>query len=242
MLTRMKIKIIAARTLLYETTKIVDLKNAYTKLVDHPENGKTASQDQIEKQKYFSKMASILTPMAKAYCTEIANQVAYDGIQIHGGTGYMKDFNAERYYRDARITNIYEGTTQLQIIAAIGGVMLRVLDKSIAELLKLPFDGTLERMALEIRAMLEKHKKAIAFVQEKKDTSYHEIMARNLVEMETIIYVTLLMMRDALKDHSREILAEKFLLDNQAEFNAKFEKVISGDYTTIDRHRDIIEY
>lgn len=242
MLTRMKIKIVAARTLLYETTKIVDLKNAYTKLVDHPENGGTAPQSHIEKQKYFAKMAAVLTPMAKAYCTEIANQVAYDCIQIHGGTGYMKDFNAERYYRDARITNIYEGTTQLQIIAAIGGVMLRVLDKSIAELLNLPFDAALERMTYDIREMLNKHKKAIAFVQEKKDSSYHEMMAKNLVEMETIIYTSLLMMRDALKDRSREILAEKFLLDNLPEFNAKFEKVVSGDYTTIDRHSEIIDY
>ncbi|HRU00660.1 MAG TPA: acyl-CoA dehydrogenase family protein, partial [Victivallales bacterium] len=239
-LTRMKIKVIAARTLLYETTKIVDLKNAYTKLVDHSENN--ASQEQIEKQKYYAKMAAILTPMAKAYCTEIANQVAYDGIQIHGGTGYMKDFNAERYYRDARITNIYEGTTQLQVVAAIGGVMQRVLDKSIEQLLKLNFEGTLERMVVEVRDMLNKHKKAVSFVQEKKDSSYHELMARNLVEMETIIYTTLLMMRDALKDQTREILAEKFLLDYLPEFNAKYEKVISGDYTTIDRHREIIDY
>ncbi len=241
MLVRMKMKITAARTLLYETTKIVDLRNAYNHLVEHSGNG-AATQAQIEKQKYYSKMAGILTPMAKALCTEISNEVAYDGIQIHGGTGYMKDFNAERYYRDARITNIYEGTTQLQVIAAIGGVMTRTLDKSIDGLLRLPYDGGLERMTHEVRDMLDKHRKAIAYVQEKKDSSYHELMARNLVEMETTIYVTLLIMRDALKDRSREILAEKFLLDAQPGFDARFAKVMSGDYSTIDRHREIIDY
>ncbi len=241
MLTRMKIKIIAARTLLYETTKNVDLKNSYTKLVDHPEGGSPNPAHQ-ERLKYFSKMAGILTPMAKAMCTEISNQVAYDGIQIHGGTGYMKDFNAERYYRDARITNIYEGTTQLQVIAAIGGVMQRTLDKSMEELLKLPYDGGLERMTYEIREMIAKQKKAIAFVQEKKDSAYHELMARNLVEMEMMIYTTLLMMRDAMKDRSRDIFAEKYLLDSLPEFNARYEKVVSGDYSTIDRHREIIDY
>ncbi len=241
MLTRMKIKLVAARTLLYETTKTVDLRSVYSKLVEH-NDAANVNQAHQERFKYISKMAAILTPMAKALCTETSNEVAYDGIQIHGGTGYMKDFNAERYARDARITNIYEGTTQLQVVAAIGGVMQRTLDKSIDELLRLPYDGALERMTHEVRDMLTKHKKAIAFVQAKKDSAYHDLMARNLVEMEIIIYTSLLMMRDALKDRSREIIAEKYVLDSIPQFNAKYEKTVSGDYSTIDRHRKIIDY
>ncbi len=241
MLTRMKIKLVAARTLLYETTKTVDLRSVYSKLVEH-NDAANVNQAHQERFKYISKMAAILTPMAKALCTETSNEVAYDGIQIHGGTGYMKDFNAERYARDARITNIYEGTTQLQVVAAIGGVMQRTLDKSIDELLRLPYDGALERMTHEVRDMLTKHKKAIAFVQAKKDSAYHDLMARNLVEMEIIIYTSLLMMRDALKDRSREIIAEKYVLDSIPQFNAKYEKTVSGDYSTIDRHREIIDY
>ena len=120
MLAKMKIKVTAARTLLYETTRMVDLRYSYMAL-----------DERSEKAKYYSKVAAALTPMCKALSTEIANQVAYDCIQIHGGTGYMHDFDAERYYRDARITNIYEGTTQLQVVAAIGGIMQRVLDPMI---------------------------------------------------------------------------------------------------------------
>jgi alkylation response protein AidB-like acyl-CoA dehydrogenase len=242
MLTRMKIKIVAARTLLYETTKNVDLRTIYTRLVDHAEGQSPPPQELREKQKYYSKLAAIMTPMAKAFCTEIANQVAYDSIQIHGGTGYMKDFNAERYYRDARITNIYEGTTQLQVVAAIGGVIQRTLDKSMDELSKLPYDGILDRINHIIADMREKQKKAISFVAEKKDSSYYDLMARNLVEMEIIIYTGLLMLRDAAKDSKREMLAEKFVVDALPDFNAKYETVMSADYSTIDKHRDIIDY
>ena len=71
----------------------------------------------------YTRLAALFTPMAKAYCTEMANEVAYDSLQIHGGSGYMRDFAVERHSRDARITNIYEGTTQLQVVAAIGGVL-----------------------------------------------------------------------------------------------------------------------
>ena len=126
MLAKMKIKVTAARALLYETTRMVDLRYAYV-----------AQDERSEKAKFYSKVAAVLTPMCKALATEIANQVAYDSIQIHGGTGYMHDFDVERYYRDARITNIYEGTTQLQVVAAIGGIMQRVLDPIISEMLEM---------------------------------------------------------------------------------------------------------
>ncbi|MBE6356231.1 MAG: acyl-CoA dehydrogenase, partial [Lentisphaerae bacterium] len=125
MLSSMKVRLTAARALLYETTRVVDLRNTYTHLVEHG----TPTDEDRAKQKYYTKLAAQLTPMCKALATESANSIAYDGIQIHGGTGYMRDFNAERYYRDARITNIYEGTTQLQIVAAIGGVVQRDADK-----------------------------------------------------------------------------------------------------------------
>ena len=113
MLASMKVRVAASRALLYETTRAVDLRNAYTELVETKENP-TAEERQL--QKYYNKVAAVLTPMCKAQATEYANSVAYDAIQIHGGTGFMKDFNAERFYRDARITNIYEGTTQLQVV------------------------------------------------------------------------------------------------------------------------------
>ena len=241
MLARMKMKLVASRALLYETTKIVDLRGVYTHIVDHtPEQ---ATQEIKDKAKYYTKIAAVLTPMSKALSTESANQIAYDCIQIHGGTGYMHDFDAERYYRDARITNIYEGTTQLQVVAAIGGVMQRVLDPIIADMLaKTTDDGLLGRLKKIIAQMHEKHVDAVKFVAEKKNTAYHDLRARSLVENETFIFVGLLMLRDAMKDSAREALAERYILDAIADFDRNYELTVSDDLSTIDRHREVIDY
>ena len=231
MLAKMKIKVTAARTLLYETTRMVDLRYSYMAL-----------DERSEKAKYYSKVAAALTPMCKALSTEIANQVAYDCIQIHGGTGYMHDFDAERYYRDARITNIYEGTTQLQVVAAIGGIMQRVLDPMITELLGVSCDGLDCRLLKMVGEMFEKQKAAVQFVADKKDSAYHDLRARNLVENETIVVVSLLMLRDAKKDPKRVPLAERYILDAVHDFERNYQIVMSGDLSTIDRHRDVINY
>ncbi len=241
MLTRMKLKTVAARTLLYETTKIVDLRQGYNHIMAHTPAADLDPEIR-EKQKRYSKLAAVMTPMSKAYCTEIANEVAYDGIQIHGGTGFMHDFNAERFYRDARITNIYEGTTQLQIVAAIGGVMQRTLDPVIDDLATLSFEGLLARTEKTLKPMRKKLQDAVKFVNEKKDTEYQALMARHLVTMETYILVGYLMLRDALKDTEREAMAEKFILNAIPEMDAAYHLVMSEDTTTIDKHSDIIEY
>ncbi|MFA7229700.1 MAG: acyl-CoA dehydrogenase family protein [Victivallaceae bacterium] len=241
MLAKMKAKVLAARILLYETTRAVDLRSGYNHLVDHTEPEKV-TQEMRDKQKYYNRVCAVLTPMSKALSTETANEVAYDAIQIHGGTGFMKDFNAERYYRDARITNIYEGTTQLQVVAAIGGVILRNNDERIKEFLALPFEGKLLRLKEMVVGMYHQHLEAIKYVVERKDSAYHDLMARSLVEMETYIFVGLLMLRDALKDSEREVLAERYILDSISEFKKRHMRVMSGDITVIDNHRDVIDY
>lgn len=241
MLVKMKTKILAARTLLYETTRAVDLRNGYTHLVDNTP-AKELDPEIRKKQKHYNKVAAVLTPMAKACCTEIANQVTYDAIQIHGGTGFMRDFNVERFYRDARITNIYEGTTQLQVVAAIGGVLLRVNDARIAEMSELPYEGKLLRLKNRLTEMHNKQLKAVKYVADKKDPSYHDLRARNLVEMETYLFVGFLMLRDALKDSERELLAERYILDAEPEFHKRYLEVVDGDVSIIDNHRDIIDY
>ena len=176
MLSEMKVKLTAARALLYETTRAVDLRNGYNALV---EQGKASADDKV-KAKYYDKVAAVLTPMCKALATEVSNQIAYDALQIHGGTGYMKDFNVERFYRDARITNIYEGTTQLQVVAAIGGVMQRVNDARIDEMAALPYEGTAAALRDKLLAMRAKQQEVVQFVTDKKDVAFHDLVARNL--------------------------------------------------------------
>lgn len=162
MLARMKASLTAARALLYETTKHVDLRACY---IHQNENPATATAETRERMKYYTDVAATLTPMNKALATETANRIAYDCLQIHGGTGYMHDFEVERFYRDARITNIYEGTTQLQIVAAIGGIMKRSLDKMIGDLFKaIPDEGFAAPFKKILRTMFEKQLEAVSFV------------------------------------------------------------------------------
>ena len=239
MLSSMKLRVMASRALLYETTRAVDLRSGYTHLVDSGEN---VSPEIRAKQKYYNRVAAVLTPMCKALCTESANSVAYDAIQIHGGTGFMKDFNAERFYRDARITNIYEGTTQLQVVAAIGGVIQRDNDPRIQELAALPFEGKLARLRDKVMAMHRRQLDAVKFVAEKKDMAYHDLMARSLVEMETYIFVGLLLLRDARKCEDRVAATERYILDAIPEFEKRYLRVMSNDVALIDNHRDIIDY
>ena len=239
MLTRMKTKIVATRALLYETTRAVDLRYVYTQMVEHKAD---ITVEERQKAKYWARVAAVLTPMCKAQSTEVANQVAYDAIQIHGGTGFMKDFPVERFYRDARITNIYEGTTQLQVVAAIGGVMQHHNEDRVKELMALPFEGMLARLKDKVAAFYEKQLEAIKYVAEKKDTEYQSLVAQCLVEMEAFVFVGMLMLRDALKDSEREVLAERYILDAESQFEERFMRVMSGDLTTIDKHREIIDY
>jgi alkylation response protein AidB-like acyl-CoA dehydrogenase len=238
MLSEMKVKLTAARALLYETTRAVDLRNGYNALV---EQGKATAEDKV-KAKYYDKVAAVLTPMCKALATEVSNQIAYDALQIHGGTGYMKDFNVERFYRDARITNIYEGTTQLQIVAAIGGVMQRSNDARIDEMAALPFEGTAAVLRDKLLAMRAKQLEVVQFVTNKKDVAFHELVARNLVEMETYIFVGFLLLRDALKCEERFAIAERYILDNELEYNKRFARIMAADVKLIDNKRDIIDY
>ena len=244
MLSSMKVKLTSMRAMLYETTRVVDLRNAYTELV---EKG-NATAEERNLQKYYTKLAAQMTPMCKALCTEGANSIAYDTIQIPGGTGYMRDFNAERYYRDARITNIYEGTTQLQVVAAIGGVMQRDADQRMAELFAIELPAELAALRDKLKALHAKQLEAVKFVAEKrtaegeKDIAYHDLVARSLVEMETMILVGLLLLRDGAISAERAPIAERFVLDAVSEFERRYLVVTSGDDRLIANHRDIIDY
>ena len=238
MLSSMKTSLTAARALLYETTRVVDLRNTYTHIVEH---GEPTAEDRAAK-KYYERVAATLTPMCKALATETANKVAYDCIQIMGGTGFMRDFNAERFYRDARITNIYEGTTQLQVVAAIGGVIQRSLDTRIDELAATELPGELAALRDKLLALRTQQQEAAKFVADLKNAEYHDYVSRDLVEMETMIFVGLLLLRDAAKCADRAAVAERYVLDSLPAFSMRYMRVMSKDMKLLDNKRDIIDY
>ena len=154
----------------------------------------------------------------------------------------MKDFNVERYYRDARITNIYEGTTQLQVVAAIGGVIQRDNDERIKEFFALPFEGETAKLAAIVKEMYEKQLAAVKFISDKKNAEYHDLMARALVENETYIFVGLLLLRDSLKSAERLPIASRYILDGRFEFEKRYLRIMSDDTLLIENHRSIIDY
>ena len=238
MLANAKVQIAASRAFLYETTKYVDLRDSYEEYVEHTPKDKLPA-DARKIAKSYSRIAAVLTPLAKAMCTEMGNKVAYDGIQVHGGTGFMKDFHAERYARDVRITNIYEGTTQLQYVAAIGGVMLRVLEPLMTEISQMPFEAKLRRLASSVDVAREALNRAIDYMAAKDDKEYFDLMARRLCQMETIVFASYLLLRDALVDKSREVIAERYILDMLPVVHMEADVIQRGDYTLIDRREEL---
>ena len=179
--------------------------------------------------------------MVKAYATEIANEVAYEGIQIHGGTGFMKEFNAERHYRDARITNIYEGTTQLQVVAAIGGVINGTVMERIHEYEE-EFDFSkvqdLHKKVKEMSIFLEK---SITYIKQKDDSEYQEYHSRRLVEIAIKVIIGYLMLRDASKSDRKKDVAKLFIEYSYPEIKSKSDMITTESSSLLNSHKMIID-
>lgn len=193
MLSLMKAKLDASRSLLYETTRFVDIYKA----LDDISKERKLTPEERQEQKRFAKLADSFTPLAKGLGSEFANQNAYDCIQVHGGSGFMKDYTCERLYRDARITSIYEGTTQLQVVAAIRYVTTGAYLARIKEYEAMPVDDSLKGLRDELVAMAEQYAAAVAHVTEVKDQELLDICARKLVEMAGYIVMAHLLLQDA---------------------------------------------
>ncbi|MCL1836918.1 MAG: acyl-CoA dehydrogenase family protein [Treponema sp.] len=237
MLTEMKVAVEAGRSLLYETSRFVDLKEVLEDYSDqHPEE----KGDIIEEKKKYAKLAGFFTPMVKAFATEMANKVAYDAIQIHGGTGYMKEFNAERHYRDARITNIYEGTTQLQVVAAIGPVTSGVAQMILDEYDKAGYSHSPK--------LLGKIREARAFFDEalehaKKYEGHQQFLtyhSRRLVEMATDLVISYLLMRDGNHSERKQKVAAIFIAKMPSRVKANRDFIMSENGTLLKNYEAVI--
>lgn len=196
MLSLMKAKLDASRTLLYETARFVDV---YKALDDIAKERKLTPEERAE-QKTFAKLADAFTPLGKGMGSEFANQNAYDCIQIHGGSGFMKDYACERIYRDSRITSIYEGTTQLQVVAAIRYVTTGAYLARIKEYETMPVAPELEGLKNRLKAMAEKYAACVEKIVEAKDQELLDFCARRLVEMAAHTIMGHLLVQDATKN------------------------------------------
>jgi alkylation response protein AidB-like acyl-CoA dehydrogenase len=229
MLSVMKVKLFAIRSLLYETARYVDLYKTYQKISEE----RSLTPEERQEMKKYQKLADVFTPLLKMVSSEYCNQIAYDAIQVHGGTGYMKDFPVERLFRDARITSIYEGTTQLQVVAAIKGVTTDAYLHRIKEFEKEALRPELVFMRKTLIKMTEEYEQTVQNVIELKDEELLDFHARRLVEMAGNIIMGYLLVLDAMRDEEYQNAAEVFI--KRAEANNK-EKVF---YINSTENRDL---
>ncbi len=229
-LSDMRLNIEAGRLLLYETGKIVDRLKA---------SSKDPNIDRKE-TKYLERLAGILTPFSKYFNAEMANKTAYDGLQVMAGNGYMKDYDMERYYRDARITNIYEGTSQLQVVASVGGVLAGVLDKEFDKFKELSFNSTLQPLSDSIKSLITSFDKAVEVVRNQKDREYTEFISERIVKMGLDIYISTLFLDAATKNDRKAKLAEIWIAEVRLRIKENSEFVISENRNIVDNHKEII--
>ncbi|MBP6609820.1 MAG: acyl-CoA dehydrogenase family protein [Paludibacter sp.] len=196
MLSIIKAKLDASRALLYETTRFVDIYKAYEGI----ETERKLTPEEKADYKEYLKLADALTPMLKMFSSEYANQNAYDSIQIHGGSGFMKDYACERHFRDARIMTIYEGTSQLQVVAAIRhvttGNYLKMIKEYDAQHIKPEFTSFRKRLQI----MTNLFANSITRVNDTKNQEYLDFQSRRLVEIGGHIIMSYLLLIDASRD------------------------------------------
>ncbi len=249
LLADMKVSIEAARALLYETALIVDLKEGLEHRIEQvqrlpadesaglppvPVDDPAATLKELRAElKRMNRLAGLYTPMAKACCTEMANQVTYDSLQVHGGSGYMRDFAVERHSRDARITNIYEGTTQLQVVAAIGGVLSGTLADRLDEY-EAGEHGATPELFERVRAARARLQAAVARVRELDDARFRDYHARRLVEMAIDVICGYLLVRDAQHDARRLLAARHFVAGMTGRVEGAAAMVLAGDPGELD--------
>lgn len=221
MLTSMKVRTEAARTLLYETSRFVDVYKSYNEVAEH----RKLTPDEKKEQKKFQKRADMYTPLLKLISSEYSNSVAYDAIQVHGGTGFMKDFPVERLYRDARITSIYEGTSQLQVVAAIRGVGSGLYREMMDEYDAHNFKPEFDFFRSLLKEMVTEYDKACEKVYATENSEYIDFHARRLVEMAGNIIMAYLLLRDANRDEMFKPIAETFIRTAQAQNKERAEYI-----------------
>ena len=202
MLSRMKAKLDAGRSLLYCCARYVDI---YKALEDIARDTKLTPEERQEMKKY-TRLADAFTPLAKGMNSEYANQNAYDAISIHGGSGFIMEYKCQRLFRDARIFSIYEGTTQLQVVAAIRYITNGTYLSIIKEMLENEVSEDLKPLKERVAKLVELYEAAINKVKEANDQAVHDFLARRLYNMTGDIVMSLLILDDATK--SPELFAK----------------------------------
>jgi hypothetical protein len=210
MLLSMRSEIEAARALMYEAARWVDLEKAYDKHIADSTKPDPADRQFLKKA---SRLAEALTPLTKYYCTEMGNRVCYQAMQVHGGVGYMREFNVERHYRDIRVTNIYEGTSQLQIVAAIGKLLGHSLDDLLDEWAALDYGPELEPLKRQVAEATTLANRCADHLKE-CETPVIDYYASDVVDMTVYVINCWLMLQHARVDERKRAMAQVYVSEH----------------------------
>ncbi|MDR1270190.1 MAG: acyl-CoA dehydrogenase family protein [Planctomycetaceae bacterium] len=236
MVVEMQIKIETMRALTYETARICDLENNTNRLLEHHSDqlSDTEKKELKQNSRTYKRLNAMLTPMSKYFSAEGSISVTSDTIQVLGGSGYIKDYPAERYLRDARITSIYEGTSQLQIVAAIKGIISGVFVTYLDSFEKKTCnDPKLEELKAILIKGREEIQSAINFAKSRSGV-YIELVARRLVDAAIAVLAGHYLLGQATKNERKKHLAELFIVQNEPVVTMKCTQVKQGNSKVID--------
>jgi 3-(methylthio)propanoyl-CoA dehydrogenase len=234
LLAEMRQQVETGRALLYEATLAADLEYALEEAMGRETDAAKRSEMNKE-QKRYKRLAALLTPMAKYWLSEMCNRVTYEAISVLGGSGYMKDYPLEQLYRDARITSVYEGTSQLQVVASVRGVTSGTAEKRFVEFdgVELPrgfkgLAGKLKKIRVKLDAQIGKLKAAQA-------PDYLDLVARQLVDVATDVYLSYLWMAMARHSEAKAVGAKRFIGRALRRCESNLGLIAAGDRSVLDR-------
>lgn len=235
MLLSMYGEIAAARALLYETARWVDLGKAYERLKARGE----LSPEGQNRLKQVNRLTGVLTPLVKYNSSEAANRVCFQAMQVHGGAGYMREFNVERHFRDARVTNIYEGTSQLQIVAATGGVLGHALDEVLDEWAAQDYGEELADLKSRVEEATALFNRSIDHMKEEESSALIDYYASDLVDIAVYVISSWLVLQAAGESERKRELARFYIGETMPKIRGKVATLQAIDPTPVEA-KDVI--
>ncbi len=240
MITKMKVAIEASRALTYETAKVMDMSAATVKRLNS-ENIESTEKKQLRRNsKRFERLAMLLSSLAKYYCSEMSIRVTRDAMQVLGGSGYMKDYPVEKYYRDARITNIYEGTSQMQILSAFRGILSGTMEKYFHELSCFDFPGQQSALEKKLQRGRKLLSQSVDFLNNRKDSQAVELYSRQVVDMATEILIGYLFLKQSLRSSRKLKIAKMYINDLGPVFKMRASYIKKADTACLKNYALIV--
>ena len=241
MLIDMRVALETNRSLFYSACQWVDIRNKMEIQIERLKAEGKPFHEEMERMREANKLCGLLTPITKYILTESANQITYDALQIHGGAGYMKDFTIERLTRDARITNIYEGTSQLQIVAATGGVLNNVIGSHFEKKMKKVYKGSLEKLADHLKEIYEIYEDCQKYILDKKDSQFQEVAIKELVELYAYMYIGYLVLDQAENNRRKIFIANRYITNAISKARKNQESIKNGQFADLLHADEILQ-